>query len=176
VGEERRHWLFGDLALWTEWLRQDDVLLAGAMRALATNPAQQEISHELLEAIFRPPELARLQTALRGSPAALLHWWRDALAPEFRNRVQFPVDIATMRGPKSLERKPQVVVGTIHSVKGGQADVVYLFPDLSSAAADQYGRPGETRDAVIRTFYVGATRAREVLYVCSAEGSAAVQI
>jgi superfamily I DNA/RNA helicase len=69
-----------------------------------------------------------------------------------------------------------VVVGTIHSVKGGQADVVYLFPDLSPAGDAQYRRPGPTRDPVIRTFYVGATRARETLYICSAESAMAVRI
>jgi len=39
---------------------------------------------------------------------------------------------------------PKVVVGTIHSVKGGQADVVYLFPDLSQARGRsiQPGRRG----------------------------------
>ena len=61
---------------------------------------------------------------------------------------------------------PRVVVGTIHSVKGGQADVVYLFPDLSQAADAQYGRGGVDRDSVVRLFYVGATRAYEQLHVC----------
>jgi superfamily I DNA/RNA helicase len=63
-------------------------------------------------------------------------------------------------------------VGTIHSVKGGEADVVYLFPDLSQAGAAQYASMGTARDAVIRQFYVGATRAREKLYVCGPVGRA----
>jgi len=58
------------------------------------------------------------------------------------------------------------VVGTIHSVKGGQADVVYLFPDLSQAGDAQYQRAGEPRDSVIRVFYVGATRRGKRLYIC----------
>jgi superfamily I DNA/RNA helicase len=68
------------------------------------------------------------------------------------------------------------VVGTIHSVKGGQADVVYLFPDLSKAGDAQYHQHGPARDSVIRVFYVGATRARETLYICSGESAMAVPI
>jgi superfamily I DNA/RNA helicase len=69
-----------------------------------------------------------------------------------------------------------VIVGTIHSVKGGQADVVYLFPDLSPAGDGQYRRGGSQRDSVIRQFYVGATRARETLCLCSPESGAAIPI
>jgi superfamily I DNA/RNA helicase len=64
-----------------------------------------------------------------------------------------------------LLERPQVIVGTIHSVKGGEADVVILFPDLSQAGDAAYQRYGPPRDAVIRTFYVGMTRAREALYL-----------
>jgi superfamily I DNA/RNA helicase len=61
-------------------------------------------------------------------------------------------------------------------VKGGQADVVYLFPDMSQAGDAQYGRDGAPRDSVIRQFYVGATRAREKLYICARESNMAVAI
>jgi superfamily I DNA/RNA helicase len=117
-----------------------------------------------------------LLVALGDSPGALLDWWRNRLAPEFRKRIQFPSSVAALRGPQTLQRVPQIVVGTIHSVKGGQADVVYLFPDVSKAADAQYRKCGPPRDSVIRTFYVGATRARETLYICSAEGAAAASI
>jgi len=69
-----------------------------------------------------------------------------------------------------------VIVGTIHSVKGGQADVVFLFPDLSPAGDAAYQRHGAQRDSVIRLFYVGMTRARHTLYVCQKESSMAVAI
>jgi superfamily I DNA/RNA helicase len=68
------------------------------------------------------------------------------------------------------------VVGTVHSVKGGQADVVYLFPDLSRAGDSHYQVSGPLRDSVLRVFYVGATRARETLYICQRENAMAVSI
>ena len=79
-------------------------------------------------------------------------------------------------GPKALQETPKVIVGTIHSVKGGEADIVYLFPDLSQAGDSQYKRDGAPRDSVIRVFYVGATRARETLYICQRDSALAVSI
>jgi superfamily I DNA/RNA helicase len=69
-----------------------------------------------------------------------------------------------------------VVVGTIHSVKGGEADAVFLVPDLSTAGDAAYSRNGATRDAVIRLFYVGLTRARETVYICSPESARTVHL
>jgi superfamily I DNA/RNA helicase len=78
--------------------------------------------------------------------------------------------------PRALEESPRVIVGTIHSVKGGEADVVFLFPDLSPAGDSAYQLYGPQRDAVIRLFYVGMTRARQTLYICQRESSMAVVI
>lgn len=60
-----------------------------------------------------------------------------------------------------IDVKPQIILGTIHSVKGGESDQVYLAPDLSRAGMDEY--EGQHRDRVTRLFYVGMTRAREGL-------------
>jgi superfamily I DNA/RNA helicase len=64
----------------------------------------------------------------------------------------------------------------LHSVKGAQADVVYLFPDLSQAADAQYQQHGSPRDSVIRVFYVAATRTYERLYICRQETPLAISI
>ena len=60
--------------------------------------------------------------------------------------------------------KPRVIVGTIHSVKGGEADNVYLFPELSPSGYLDY--TGYNADRIYRLFYVGMTRARENLMLC----------
>jgi superfamily I DNA/RNA helicase len=60
-----------------------------------------------------------------------------------------------------------VVIGTIHSVKGGQADVVYLVPDLSGRGASEWAQPGARQDGIRRCLYVGMTRARRELAVCN---------
>ena len=171
-----RDWTCCDLAHWTEWLRPTGVLASGAREAISKYSPHKKVSSEFLKAIFEADVFAKLQLALAGSPGALQDWWRAHLAPNFRKRIQFPSDVVALRGPHVLRQQPQVVVGTIHSVKGGQADVVYLFPDLSNAGDTQYRHYGLPRDSVIRTFYVGATRARETLYICSADGAMAVSL
>ena len=60
--------------------------------------------------------------------------------------------------------EPRLIVGTIHSVKGGEADNVYLFPDLSPSGFLDY--TGANSDRVYRLFYVGMTRAKKNLYLC----------
>jgi superfamily I DNA/RNA helicase len=117
-----------------------------------------------------------LLAAWHGDYRALLDWWRTRVTADVRNRIQFPADVAAMHGARALMDLPKVVVGTIHSVKGSQADVVYLFPDLSQAGDAQYNRGGAARDSVIRVFYVGLTRAREKLYICGRESNMAVSI
>ena len=95
----------------------------------------------------------------------MLGWWRQRVTADVRNRIQFPTEVTLARGTRVLLDPPKVIVGTIHSVKkkGGEADVVFLFPDLSDSGMNSYRRYGHPRDSVIRTFYV-MTRAREVLY------------
>ena len=106
----------------------------------------------------------------------LLRWWSRRVAPAFHARVQFPVAAALAGGPDALEESPRVIVGTIHSVKGGEADVVFLFPDVSPAGDAAYQKHGLQRDSVIRLFYVGMTRARHTLYICQRESPIAITI
>ncbi len=54
--------------------------------------------------------------------------------------------------------------------------MVFLFPDLSQAGDAAYQRFGPPRDAVIRTFYVGMTRAREVLYIAEKASAMAASV
>jgi DNA helicase-2/ATP-dependent DNA helicase PcrA len=53
-------------------------------------------------------------------------------------------------------------VSTIHGAKGGEADNVVLFTDLSPAAEAQMNiNPDDTH----RVFYVGVTRAKQNLFI-----------
>lgn len=83
-----------------------------------------------------------------------------------RESMAFPALVYRKGGERAVE-EPQVVVGTIHSVKGGEADNVYLSTTLSPSARRQMAEAGwEGEDSIWRTFYVGATRARNRLVIC----------
>ncbi len=175
-GEGQRPWTFGDLALWADCMVSQGILKSGAKEHLQQCDRVQAATVGRLEEIFETGALTSLMEASNGDYRALLNWWRRLMTADVRGRFQFPSDVAAAYGPRALVDPPQVVVGTIHSVKGAQADVVYLFPDLSQAADAQYQRSGEPRDSVTRVFYVGATRARETLYICQKESLVAFSV
>ena len=173
VGGTARPWTFGDLALWTEWLAAKGILKTGAKTRIASASPDAAVSIATLDELFEPRALELLLDALEGDHRRLLIWWQQRLTASMQARAKFPVMIAHERGPAALEETPGVIVGTIHSVKGGEADAVFLFPDLSQAGDAAYQRAGPARDAVIRLFYVGVTRARQALYLCQRESAMA---
>ena len=176
AGEFHRPWTQGDVALWAEWLASNGVLRRGAKKALQVADRGMPGDLTYLDRLFEPGALDVLMDAWEGDRRGLLNWWRDHLTADGRKRAEFPVEIATMRGPRALLNAPQVIVGTVHSVKGGEADVVYLFPDLSRAGDGQYQLTGPPHDSVVRLFYVGITRTRHTLYICRQETPRAVSI
>ena len=175
-GEDAHPWTHGDLAQWAECLQTKGVLRHGAKKKLAAYAGQEQVTSEAFDDLFEPSAMESMLEAYEGDYRGLLQWWRDHVTADIHARSQFPADIAARRGPRALFDTPKAIVGTIHSVKGGQADVVYLFPDLSQAGDAQYARGGAARDSVIRQFYVGVTRTREKLYLCQRETGMAVTI
>jgi len=170
-----KRWTRGDIRLWAEWLNPNGNLRPGAEALVAAADDSIPLTAEWLRELFEPDALEGLLGA-RGDSQRLIHWWSRRIVPEFHARVKFPLAVALTGGSQALEESPRVIVGTIHSVKGGQADAVFLFPDLSAAGDAAYQRHGAPRDSVIRLFYVGMTRARHALYICQRESSRAITI
>ena len=52
-----------------------------------------------------------------------------------------------------------------NSVKGGEADVVYIFPDVSRAGMAEWIGSTDQQASVYRLFYVAMTRARDTLVI-----------
>lgn len=69
---------------------------------------------------------------------------------------------SVLRNGYNLREKPKIHVGTIHSVKGGEADNVVIMTDMSAKTYNSYL---EEADDEHRVFYVGATRAKENLHI-----------
>lgn len=100
-----------------------------------------------------------LSKALSGDMA----WWLSTFKD--KNRMDMAaMRHSLMRNLPSLNATPKIIVGTIHSVKGGQADNVILMPDLSPQAKEDID---EHEDRIIRQMYIGMTRAKENLFLAA---------
>lgn len=162
------YWGAEDLAKWIEMIRIRGILKKGAKEKIASVIEnhhgfignEQEFYAEIFE------EFALQRAINRDIP-----WFKDSLLSTKRSVVEYPLTVYQKQGRAALETKPKIILGTIHSVKGGEADVVILFPDLSLAAMNDYEK---SKDATIRTFYVGMTRAKESLILCQAHSNMSV--
>lgn len=158
-GERATIWTGDDVRMWAEALEAKGVLRHGAKAKLKELPVRELTPDELLR-IFEEP-------ALLGPILDMdLDWFETHLMESRRRVMEYPLAIAQTRGGATLRKKPQVTVGTIHSVKGGEADEVVLFPDLSPAGAEEYHDSQAGAASITRLFYVGGTRARESLILC----------
>lgn len=99
-------------------------------------------------------------------PRGDIDWLARHLLLAKRDSFAYSFQVCRERGGKTLLQQPKIMVGTIHSVKGGEADNVIIFPDISYAAKSEFEDSREGEDAITRAFYVGITRARERLFRC----------
>jgi superfamily I DNA/RNA helicase len=70
---------------------------------------------------------------------------------------------AVLRRGEKFNAVPRISLSTIHGAKGGEADNVVLYTDLSTAALNQMG------DDMHRVFYVGVTRTKDQLFIVEPE-------
>lgn len=100
-----------------------------------------------------------------------LEWIYQHMTRTFQDAMEFTIAIYRQGGVEALESTPQITIGTIHSVKGGEADVVYIFPDMSYKASEHREHHHGGAEALVRLVYVGMTRARNELYLCRESGT-----
>lgn len=98
-----------------------------------------------------------LFSALEGDTTFL----KENLLKNKTNPASYALKIYEKHGYEGLDIEPDVKIGTIHSVKGGEADHVYVMPDVSPSAYENWIN-GE-KSAVLRQFYVAFTRAKKSL-------------
>lgn len=162
-GESAREWNAHDLKLWAHLLRAEGVFLRGAKTQVAALEDRQRLTSEMLAGWFEPEALLALWRLS-------VPWFADHMLTKPRETAEYTLCVLEERGAVALMEPPKVTVGTIHSVKGGQSDVVFLFPDLSQQGAENYHTPGDGFDAVVRLFYVALTRAHEGVVHCAPSG------
>lgn len=160
-----RFWTGEDIRAWTAMVSARSAhLRRGSGEAVNLLPAG-EVPYELLSPLWdvgnRDPKRAEAATAsMKRALQPDLDWLLGVVTKSYEDKLKYPAGVVRRYGAVALDTEPLVMVGTIHSFKGGGADVVYLSPDLSTAAAIQWHKGGAERDQIIRQFYVAMTRAK----------------
>lgn len=179
-GDDARLWTWNDLRRWTEVLQSDGTFKRGfkskvEVRCSPVDRFDDTPGDQLVDLQWVLEMCA--DDATRDAVVAMdLTWWESRLRHNHLKSQTFPLSVARTVGADRLLQRPRITVGTIHSVKGGESDHVYLFPDLSPIGYyNGWKSPGKARSAVVRQFYVGMTRTKETLCLCSPSSDLAVK-
>lgn len=163
-------WLWNgkQLRLWIEVLKAAGVFPRGMKKQAMAWPDETFVTPDAIGEWFTEP-------AIKGVAQNDLDWFLEHALEEYKRSLGYPIEVVKQFGAERLMEEPRVVVGTIHSVKGGEADAVYVCPDLSAQAAPGWSRgEGWQYEAMIRQFYVAFTRAKEELILCDTSGPTSV--
>lgn len=190
-GDHARRWTWGDIQAWSELV---DFKRMNGDKGLAKG-ARTFIRDLEGDALNVTPDDIDLCAFFQGDmPTPNVDWYishlRSSLTVTRRKNLTYAAKVAAERAKRAFRlelnptfdpsspsaspscdmkdgrKDPTCVVGTIHSVKGGEADVVYVIPDLSVQGGEQFGSVAGAA-SLRRLFYVACTRAREELVLCT---------
>lgn len=174
--DEARFYTWTDVRKWAEPLKAKGIIARGSKDFLvskAKTAAEMEKSQMHPDYVEPEVKLAELASILFDEDILDrvferdVEWWFENLLADAHKSARYPVTVYRERGGLALREEPKIILGTIHSVKGGEADSVYVFPDLSHKGwVANWDNPA-TRASTRRLFYVAFTRAREKLSLCS---------
>jgi superfamily I DNA/RNA helicase len=162
-GDAAHFWTSGEIKAWASALPVTGIFSRGgsaAIQGLSDDASDGEIAgmcrvwftEEALRAIVPTPDLTWYLCHVKGS---------DSLRA-------YVAQVIGRYGVIKLQEKPLIQIGTCHSYKGGEADVVWISPDLSLEASTAAHRDPQTAEEMRRVFYTGVTRSRERLLLADA--------
>ena len=158
-------WTAYQVKLWSELLKIRGIMLHGkGKRFLNSLEDDHVMSYMDMGQVFHAPTVMELMPEAVAAPR--LDWLDGKVKGQRASTLEFPKAVAGLHGVRALTDEPKITIGTIHSVKGGEADVVIVIPDMSPSGYEEW-RDASTRDPVVRMFYVAISRAREAALIAS---------
>lgn len=162
LGKFAREWKTKDFIKWAAWLRSGDILARNVKSIMTEEYFSFPDEFEPFAKLFSKEEHANEALQLN------LEWYLNSVGNKERNKIKFPIAVAEKQGPLALYTKPGVCIGTIHSVKGSEAETVIVFPDVSTKMYQEKRKDISADPETIRQFYVGVTRTKDRLILCDA--------
>lgn len=166
-GDQAHPWTGKDLRFFSALVKKSEVFRSGSEQLIQSIEEDRHATYDELDRLFK--DGMQEKVLMQGTDWLAAH----ALASKAKS-LDYPLKVIRYHGAKRLLERPSIMVGTIHSVKGGEADVVYLFPDLSPGGWAEY--EGRGFDSIVRQFYVGMSRARDTLIICGPGSDKAVRL
>lgn len=148
-----------ELWLWIEMLKLDHWRKDKSISKEFIKELKREMTLTELDNLFESQAISR-------AADSDLDWLKEGMLSNYKGAAATKYALKVAEQDKTgvtLTKTPKICIGTVHSVKGGQSDVVYIFPDLSPAADEEFV---VDEDSIIRVFYVALTRARETVVIC----------
>ena len=167
-------WTWSELHDWTEALDTKLFKFSRGVKTEIKKKAKCEATSEVvltqgeLLTILNKKDVAGVEAFLSKIEAGDIGWFEQTISHK-HDTSSMRMALAVVHRQKhgmALRREPQITVGTIHSVKGGQCDTVFVFPDLSRLG---YNQMAADPDSITRLFYVALTRARQKVVLCGPE-------
>ena len=159
-----RPWTYGDVDAFLDLVKLRGVTRRGARSTVKKQHPEQQVSEAALLDLFEDD--VRIEIEVMPMEFLLRH-----AATRRAGSLDYLAAVAKRHGLDALVApEPRITLGTIHSLKGGEADHVVVVPDISRAAADSRAQPGGD-DALTRQFYVAFTRARHSLTLAGSRSS-----
>jgi superfamily I DNA/RNA helicase len=173
-GTDDKFWSVAQFISWADQLKVDDNLGLKKVKGRKAMLLLKDAVKEGVEGLHTTRNvLSQLlgETACQRALARDLDWFKQQLKAPYNRSLDYPLAVYNRHGINALNSQPLITIGTIHSVKGGEAHSVYLFPDTSQLGNTEYWFGGDSgHDSVLRVFYVGMTRAYEKLTLCKPSG------
>lgn len=172
---EPRMWTWRELHEFAQHFRAKGLLRHGGKKIIkdsaASTRADEQIDASDIARVFVDRRFIDelRDRAASGNVCRMIELLEDFTLPAFAKTLEYPWRIAK-RDQAQLFAEPRVIVGTVHSVKGGTAGTVFVSPEIaqaSSAACRRETHPGVANevDVLCRVFYVAVTRASRRVFV-----------
>lgn len=169
-GKGGRLWTGEDVQLWMDLIKLGPAgMVRGAKKMASLFDKDAEVPEAAIRNLFNDDD------TFDWAATPDVNWLSQSLLAGKDKTAAYPIEIVRQHGPAAIAERPRLVVGTVHSVKGAQCDVVYVAPDISLAGQRSAAESMAGRDELIRLFYVAMTRAYRELRLLQAASSQYVE-
>lgn len=162
----KRPWCIRDVIEWAALVGTSLVFPRGVLPALEGDPAKNKAPRYPHGTIVTPELADQIFVDGRATLDMSLDWIPTVQSKSSpgQGQVLTAKRIIDRWGMvEALDAEPNIIIGTVHSVKGGEMDAALIFPDISFARVAE--GMGTDDDEVHRTMYVAVTRARKEVFL-----------